>query len=390
MKKFSIYTIIPALSLLAVGCSGPGSMQSSEYDDMYYSSADRTEYVQPADETYAAQQNQGAEQEAVQSQEYAARSSDITSNYYADEDYDYYDGREYNPRDNWYRPNYSFVDPYWGQDVYTSSYYHHPRSYRYRYADPFYDPFYYDPFFYDPYGYRPYWGSGLSISISYNYGWGGYYNRWNPYYGYGRYYNPWSPYYGGYYGGYYGRQYVYDYPGYAPLRKVQYGPRDSRGGTVTERTRTERGNLNESREQRAVYGRPSRATERVNRSTTEEGKEVITTRPGRDASRPRDTGTTRQRVERSSQPQEQRTQPARQQEQRVQPARQQEQRRTTRESTSTPQRREYRQEQRSTESRPAPTRTYEQRETRRSEPARSSGSSGSSSGGGSGRPPRGN
>lgn len=405
MKNFTLLTLIPALSLLAFSCSGPAAMQSGEYDDMYYSTADKTEYVQPATEQpyalaeEAEQQDDAASAEsgAILNPEYADNTEDITRNYNGNDEYEYYDGREYEPRDNWYRPNYSFVDPSWAYDPYPSyrSYSYHDRYYRHRYGDPFYDPFYYDPF-----AYRPYYGSGITISIGFNYGWGGYYGRYSPYC-YSPYYNN---YYGGYYGGYYGHNYVYDYPRYNKPYKVQYGPRGERGGVVTDGVRRdgrgERGDLTETEgsEQRTIQqGRPSRtergrSTERIGSPTTEERKEVITTRPGRESYRPRNSEARpgRDRVEGTQQ--QQREQPA------IRPAT--EQPRPNREYR--PQR-ENRQEQRSTEKRSgesAPrrettrayeqreTRTTEQRETRHSEPAPSRSSSSESRS--SGRPPRGN
>ncbi|MBC5774452.1 hypothetical protein H8S95_10295 [Pontibacter sp. KCTC 32443] len=387
MKNFTILTIASALSLLLAGCSGSNGMQSSEYDDMYYSTADKTEYVQPVEEAYAQaeeaeQQPETTTEEGVLNPEYSERSSTNTDNYYGDE---YYDGREYDPRDNWYRPNYSFVDPSWAYNnypVYNS--YSSYRSYRHRYADPFYDPFYYDPFYYDPFAYRPFYGSGLTIAISYNYGWGGYYGRYNPYC-----YRPYySNYYGGYnhyYGGYYGHNYVYDYPRYVQPYKVQYGPRGERGGVVTDGVqrdgRAERGLSTEGNEQRATQRRPGRTTDRAGMPTTEDSKEVITGQPSRENYRPRsgEARPVRGRIERTQEDQ-QREQPVNR------PA-----------ATETRPRREYRQEQRSTETREsAPrretTRSYEQRETRRSEPApsRSSSSGSSSESKSSGRPPRGN
>ncbi|MEJ8757690.1 hypothetical protein WG947_11815 [Pontibacter sp. H259] len=396
MKKFTILTIAPALTLLAISCSGPAAMQSGEYDDMYYSTSDKTEYVQPAEPAYAQaeaseqqSETEATDQGAILNPEYSDNNSDITGNYYGD-DYEYYDGREYDPRSNWYRPNYSFVDPSWAYDPYPSyrSYSSYDRYYRHRYADPFYDPFYYDPYYYDPFAYRPYYRSGVTISISYHYGWGNYYSRWSPYY-YGRYYNPWYPHYNNYYAGYYGHNYVYDYPRYNKPYKVQYGPRGDRGGVVTRDTqregRIERGTQTEGSEQRAVQGRPERGrTERVSTPATEDRKEVITTRSGgRESYNPRsgEARPGRERVDRPQEQQQQREQPA------TRPA---PERRQTRENS--PQR-----EYRSTETRQSqPTRetsrSYEQRETRRSEPtpSRSNSSISGSSTERSGRPPRGN
>ncbi|MFD2513864.1 hypothetical protein ACFSRY_08305 [Pontibacter locisalis] len=232
MKKFTIHTLAPALALLALGCSSPTAMLSSEYDDMYYSSSDKTEYVAPqataSNQSYQNYDNTEEAEREVRNSEYSNRSNAVTDNYYGDE---YYDGREYNPRDNWYRPNYSFVDPYWGS-AYTPRHYAYSR-YNQAFYDPFYDPFYYDPFFYDPFFRRSHWNNGISVVISYNYGWGGwhrpYYNRWYPN----------NPFYHGYYGGYYnnvyaGHNWYYDRPIIVNPVRTQYGPRDARGTVVTD------------------------------------------------------------------------------------------------------------------------------------------------------------
>lgn len=243
MKKLSILTIAPVLALIGVSCSGPTAMQATEYDDLYYSSSDNTQYAQASNQAYeAAVPAQPTEAEAparetaapareeqlsegeVLNPEYSSQSAGATENYNGDE---YYDGREYNPRDNWYRPNYSFVDPYWASAVYDPWVPSYSRYSRYgpAYYDPFYDPFLYDPF-YRPY--RPYYGSAFTISIGFSYGWG----NWYPYRPYG--YGCWSCYpYNSYgYGGYYGHNYWYDYPVGHP-RKVQYGPREDRATVPT-------------------------------------------------------------------------------------------------------------------------------------------------------------
>ena len=223
MKKFTINILASAIVLVAWGCSSPTAMQSTEYDDMYYSSSDRTTYAEPTSSVEQTSSSSG-----VQNQTYAGNSNaSVTDNYYVDE---YYDGREYNPRDNWYRPNYSYVDPYWGS-AYTPRHYSYNR-YNSAFYDPFYDPFYHDPFYYDPFFRRPFLNSGVSVIISYNYGFGGrypYYSRWypnNPYY---------HGFYGGHYNNFYGNNWFYDRPVVIGNRvKTQYGPRDTRGSVVTE------------------------------------------------------------------------------------------------------------------------------------------------------------
>lgn len=426
MKRYTIHTLVPALALLAMGCSTPTAMQSTEYDDMYYTSSDKTEYIQPevtaeAEDTYETEE--AVANGGVINPEY----SDDNSVMYDYEGDEYYDGRSYDPRDSWYRPSHSYVDPYWGS-AYAPRY-----SSRYHMAmrDPFYDPFYYDPFYYDSY-YNPYqrhhWRSGVSVSIAFGSVWG------NPYWGNpyaGHYYSNWYPYnsyYNGFHHGYnYGRnQYIYDRPGYFQARQVQYGPRTERSSIVTSGSRDnggrpDRGSLSSDKNQDAVSpatgtdARPART--RGTRTTTDNTKKVITTRP--DATRRTRTqratppaGTEQQQqvvpVRRRTRgeyvPATESTQPAREQtrptqrRERTTPVRQEETRSTERRERPAP----VRQETRSTERRErpapvrqAPVRTYERSESRPA-PVRSSSSSSSSSSGSStserssgGRPTRG-
>ncbi|PRY10995.1 hypothetical protein CLV24_112122 [Pontibacter ummariensis] len=397
MKKYTTLAIAPILALMAVGCSSPIAMQSTEYDDMYYSSSDKTEFVEPEAPAYQRYERYEEGSEALETEralaegevlnpEYSDNRS-ITNNYYSDE---YYDGRPYDPRDSWYRPNYSFVDPYWGM-AYL------PRRNSFAYYDPFYDPFFYDPF-YDPFWSRPLYGNGLNISISYGLGWGGgFYNR--PFYSRGW----WPNSYGyGYYNGFYNGMYAsnpyfynpyfgngfYDRPTVVsrPVR-AQYGPRDARGGVVTEGVagRPVRG---ESIDGGSIgsqsVGRPARRGEStsVRSSDTQESRRVLPSRTRRGeiiSPRGSQNQTGRERI--IIQPREQRVAPSRE---------------IRRESTS-PRRIEYRPQQRETRSRiieSRPIRTYEQNNSfpsRSYEPRSSSGSSSSSSSGnsGGGRPPRG-
>jgi len=400
MKKYTLLTLAPALALMAVGCSSPIAMQSTEYDDMYYSSSDKTEYVQEPQPATASEEQQyqqydePAEQALAEGEvlnpEYSGSSATADS-YNSDE---YYDGRSYNPRDNWYQPSYSFVDPYWGA-AYT------PRMSSYAYYDPFYDPFYNDPFYYSSFNRSPYWNRGLSVSISYGMGWGGgFYN--NPYYSnwwpgsYG--YNYYNGYRQGYYGGMYNSYYAsnpYGYGGYydRPLvvsnPRLQNRPRNTRSAVVTERPastgRPARGNAYQSESTgRQSVGRPARRGEAIGSPTnTQESKATLPSRPNNtEYARPSRTVRGRESTGVSSQ-QEQRV---------VTPNR------TERRSTRT---REYRQPQqqqqriRTYES--SPSRTYESRPSRSyessspspaSRPSSSGGSSSGSSSGG-GRPPRG-
>ncbi|MBC5994976.1 hypothetical protein [Pontibacter cellulosilyticus] len=395
MKKFTIYALAPALALFALGCSGPSAMQSTEYDDMYYSSSDKTTYAEPEARSYDGL----TETDNREQQRYSESSNAVTDNYYA-EDYEYYDGREYNPRNNWYRPNYSYVDPYWGS-AYTPRHYAYSR-YNSPFYDPFYDPFYHDPFFYDPFYRRPFWNSGVSVIISYNYGWGNwgrhhpYYSRWyphNPYYHHG--------YYSGFYGNnWYGNRWVYDSPIIVNRIKTQYGPRDARGGVVTDGNRGNGGRpVRGEAYQGDVIGtenaRPSRSSDAVAAPQTgSEAKPSIPSRPSRteyyDPSQGRSRGTReRGNINEQRQQNERRV---------IQPSerRSREYTPTPRSTESRPRTREYnmpQQRQRSTESRPS----YEPRRessqpSRSSEVRRESSSSNSSSGSnnsGSGRPKRG-
>jgi len=368
MKNIRLQTILaPALALMALGCSSPTAMQSSEYDDMYYSASDKTEYVKPSATT--AGQADAASAGIAQSTEATTKEGISTENYSGDE---YYDGRVYNPRDNWYRPNYSFVDPYWGS-AYVP---HHYSRFHRGFYDPFYDPFLYnpfygDPFFYDPFLRRPYWGSGLTISIGYNYGWGG--GWYNPYYA-SRWF-PGNPYYHGYYGGgFYGSPWYYDRPLIIrqPVR-VQYGPRDARGTVVTDRVNnegrpsrrnTEAGDRQVIEREDAVRrtARPSRSGSNVVIPPVEGEKNALPSRPSRPnrneyytPDNNSEAGPSRQPV-RVGQPQEQRQ---------VRPMRES----NSRTQEYTP-RREYRQEQR--QARPVESRpSYETPRRERSSPSRS-------------------
>ncbi|GAA4423030.1 hypothetical protein GCM10023188_01360 [Pontibacter saemangeumensis] len=404
MKKYTLLTIAPVLALMAVGCSSPIAMQSTEYDDMYYSASDKTEYVQePGEATASAEQqyreyDEPAAEEAlsegeVLNPEYAGSEAAV-NNYYSEE---YYDGRSYNPRDNWYQPSYSFVDPYWGA-AYS------PRMASYAYYDPFYDPFYNDPFYYSSFRRNPYWNNGLSVSISYGMGWGGhgFYNRpysnWFPgSYGYD-YYNGYrhgfhNGYYASnpYYGGFYDRPVVITNP-----VRLQNRPRDTRSAVVTERSSTAgrpaRGNVyeGENSEGRQSVSRPVRRGEAASSPTnSQESKATLESRP----TRPSRTIESRQRRTTQEQPALERQQ---QQQRVLTPGR------TERRSTRTQEYRQPEQQQQRTrtiESRPIrtqesqPVRTYESRPSRSfesspspsSSPAQSSGSSG-----GGGRPRRGN
>jgi hypothetical protein len=217
MRNILTTALLPLLAGLAFGCTSTTALQSSENDDLYYASSDRT--VRPEVAYTGSESVSGSEE--ITNPEYAAAGSgqnSITNNY------NYYDNDRYSSRN------------------YSSSRF---RNYNYYSADPFYDPFYspfgysaaycynlYDPFWY-PYCYP---SRGLSISIGYGWGYpGGYgYYGYRPY-GYG--YSPYDYYgygyrggYGGYYQGFYDGYYAggggYGY-GYNRQR-VNYAPRTNR------------------------------------------------------------------------------------------------------------------------------------------------------------------
>ncbi|RAU84142.1 hypothetical protein [Pontibacter arcticus] len=387
MKNILTYTIAPMLALLAAGCATPTAMQSTEYDDMYYSKADKTVFIQP--EVQADEQQYQAEQN--QETQYANPEYDdsqvITQNYSGDE---YYDGRTYDARDNWYQPNYSYVDPSWGRN-YVPSY---SSRYSYFYNDPFYDPFYGDSFFYNPYGRRGYWGSGLSINIGYNMGWGRnpYYSSWYPHN------NFYNGYYRGFYDGFYSgnpyyrrNNFYYDAPiVYGQQRRVQYGPRDTRGGTVasdrnTNRTRTERTEAIQAGDR----GRPERGgrsrTQQIVTPSENVGKESLPARPSRNG-----TYDSRSRQGRSVNEQQPSVQPQEQRSTTPAPAR--ETRRTRRQESSVPSQPRYEQPQRQIRTQESqPSRSYESRPSRSdSSPSYSPSNNSNSGSSGGGRPRRGN
>ncbi|MFT2010341.1 hypothetical protein ACMA1I_16820 [Pontibacter sp. 13R65] len=372
MKKINLLTIAPALCLLVVSCNSPIALQSSEYDDMYYSSSDQTVYAEPAPEATMGDFRSGSTADA--GDEYVAEG---TEDYYADE---YYDGRAYNQRNN---INHSFVDPYWGAAV-------HPGFGYSRFGSAFYDPFF-DPF-YSPF--RPY--SRFSMSFGFGMGMGRYYNPYmdpfmmggmgmwgnpymmgwgNPYMGMGR-FGAYNSFYNGYYTGlnrglYAGGGYFYDAPG--QTRRIQYGPRVDRSTVGAQPARPSGASGRPDREgmsneQRAVMpgggnavsparpARPSRGNQSIGGQQSQEIKQTLPSRPETPA-----------------------TQPARPQ-------------RTTREAAPARQRIQQQQNiQRSTPSyeRSTPSRTFE----RSSSPMQSSPASRPSpsrGGGGGGRPMRGN
>ena len=215
---------------LAVGCSSPVALQTSEYDDVYYSSKDKTviqERVVASASTEISENEVQTEDNAVPNPEYSEKNSGTgyssrdynnTDDYYSD---DYlYSSRRYAP----YRSGLSYYDLAYSDYWYNRSPYLYGRS---TFYDPFYAPYsYYDPFYspYYDYGFRyPRIYTGLTVVIGRPY-YGGFYGG-HPYYGG----------YGGFNGGWYGGGFNRYYANSGWYRndtnsaaKVQYGPRRDR------------------------------------------------------------------------------------------------------------------------------------------------------------------
>ena len=230
MKYLFKLSLIPLAALMVTACSGPAAIQSStETDDMYYASTDKTVFaskpVSVAEEQAVennTNSNAAVNSDEVANPEYSARSNNNNNNNNNNEgstysDYDYYSEdytyasriRRFNsPYRGMSYYDFAYTDPYW----YGSSFYAY---------DPFYSPGFYRPGFY----------TGLSLNL----GWGNPF--YSPFYGYGSgFYNPYGGYYSGYrngfyngfYNGYYASGANYDrYPG-NNNRSRTYGPRGER------------------------------------------------------------------------------------------------------------------------------------------------------------------
>jgi hypothetical protein len=209
--------LLPLLGFLAAGCSTSSNLQTSETDDVYFSSSDKVTYVEPVQVQEQQSTVNGEEYDA--SQDISERVSDPetyakqrTRRDHTPYQYSYYDA--------------PFGNPYW---AYQTPFYSPGRYYsRALYMDPFYDPWY-DPYYgpsmamYDPFWPR----TGISLSIGL---------------GFGRFYNPWGYGYGAYnYGGYgYGyspyRYYGNNYYGERVIaNQVSYGRRDDRSSNTAGR-----------------------------------------------------------------------------------------------------------------------------------------------------------
>ncbi|MFC6996232.1 hypothetical protein [Rufibacter roseus] len=207
--------LLPLLGFLTAGCSTSSYLQSSEVDDVYFSSSDKVTYSEPE---YAPASEEVQLADGSYSENIEGRVSDPET---------YAERRERTPY------QYSYYDAPFGNPFYA---YHDPFYFPGRYysraammspwIDPWYDPFYgpsmammYDPFW-------PRYGTGMSVSIGI--GWGRAYNPWG--YGYGM-YNPYR--YGGYYGGGYYGGFNDFYRSPVAARRVHYAPRNDRGSNVS-------------------------------------------------------------------------------------------------------------------------------------------------------------
>jgi len=246
MKNIDRLLFLPLFAALAIGCSSPTSMQSSEYDDVYFSSKDKTVIT---DNRVADRSTENPDQTAVETYavtdgttlpnpEYSEKNSGTAvgnEDYYSE---NYYDEDDYAYASRIRR----FNAPYRGFSYYDAAYtdyYWYNRSPIYYGRSTLYDPFYaYDPFLpcYTCYGYPSYYG-GINIVIGLPL-----YSRWG---------NPFGSYYGGGYGynrgfndGFYNRYYANsgwyrnDTNG---SRDVQYGRRRDRSEVPTS-TNTNAGN----------------------------------------------------------------------------------------------------------------------------------------------------
>lgn len=231
MRNIDKFLFLPLFAALAISCSSPTSLQTSEYDDVYYSKKDKTILADNA--PLAAESAQQTPQRAsgdasVANPEYSPKSSGGGAIINSGTDYyspDYYDEDDYYYASRIRR----FNAPYRGLSYYDfayTDYYWYDRNPLYYGRSIYYDPFYahHNPYFhpcYTCYGYPPYNG-GLTVIINRpyysRYGWG------NPY---GYYGGLSRGYYGGGYGSYYGNSGWYRNDTNIS-RNVQYGPRRDR------------------------------------------------------------------------------------------------------------------------------------------------------------------
>ena len=243
MKNIDRLLFLPLFAALAIGCSSPTAMQSSEYDDVYFSSKDETVITnnrvadrsseisdQEQEETDAATDGNtlpNPEYSGTTSGTVASNEDYYSENYYDEDDYAYASRiRRFNAP---YR-GFSYYDA-----AYTDYYWYNRSPFYSGYSGSYGSSLYYDPFYgynsfypcYTCYGYPPYY-SGINIVI----GWP-LYSRWG---------NPFGGYYGGYgynrgfnngfYNGYYANSGWYRNDTNNG-RNVQYGRRRDRSEIPT-------------------------------------------------------------------------------------------------------------------------------------------------------------
>ncbi len=236
MKAILHTSFIAILGLALGSCSSSSNMASTEYDDMYHSSSDRTIAVDDrsaSPSTYSGNSDQGQ----ITNPEYNTNNSASGSNarygnsgtdeYYTD-NYDYH----YSARLRRFHSPYvgaGYYDPF-----YTDYYYYNPRA---AYYGSIYSGWYYTSpgaWGYDPFWSPRPWGYSPGFAISIGYGWG---RPWySPYYGIG-YGMGWGyPYYSPYaFGGGYGAGYYhgfYDGAMASNGNRVMYGRRGDRSSTL--------------------------------------------------------------------------------------------------------------------------------------------------------------
>jgi hypothetical protein len=244
MRNIDKLLLLPLFAALAISCSSPTSLQTSEYDDVYYSKKDKTIITENAALAAAQTPETSNNEAAVANPEYSGKNSGGNT---VANGTDYYSPDRYDEDDYYYASRIRrFNAPYRGFSYYDNAYtdyYWYNRNPMYYGRSIYYDPYlaYVDPFYncFSCYGYPGFYG-GINIMIGRPF-----YNRW----GYG------NPYYGGYnrgfgYGGYGGYGGSYANSGWYrndnnTSRNVQYGPRRDRStvpagtsGTAPNRPRT--------------------------------------------------------------------------------------------------------------------------------------------------------
>lgn len=317
MKYLSISNILPLFALLALGCSSPTALQTSESDDVYFASTDRVvRVVEPAQvspDRGAAQSEAAAPDHGTYTElgeelnpEYSDNMADgdtYVTDDYRDESYgETFASRNVRPR---YHMPFNRFSAYSMAMMDPFSRMYHPYPYR-SFIDPYgasammYDPFYaYDPFYtYDPfYAYDPFYMSPASMRFGFGFGspWG--FNRWgglnNYYMGYNR----------GYQNGLY-RQYYANNEAFSDQQRTHYAPRSNRSispatrsinasrvGTEGVRSSTNVNNATDGRvESRGRYGRAAdernsnrrpRAAEGTDAQPARNERPALVDRPGR-------------------------------------------------------------------------------------------------------------